>query len=143
MTSFDRDGVHFDYPANWTAEFAEDEESGGWSVTVESRDTAFVLVSLRPDAETPADLADRTLAALREEYEELDAQNLLRPLAGVPAVGHEIDFLTLDTPITCRTYCLDTPGGPLLVLAQTSEYDREANEPVLNAVVASLRVEQE
>ena len=100
-------------------------------------------MSLRPDAETPADLADQTLAALREEYEELDAENLLQSLAGVPAIGYEIDFLTLDTPISCRALCIDTPAGPLLVLAQTSEFDREKNELVLAAIGASLKVESE
>lgn len=143
MQSFDRDGVTFDYPANWTAEFAQDDESGGWSVTVESPGTAFLLVSLRPDAETPADLADQTLAALREEYEELDVQNTLQTLAGLPAIGHDIDFLTLDTPINCRTQCIDTPAGPLLVLAQASEFDRETHAPALDAVCASLKVESE
>ena len=143
MTSFERDGVRFEYPQNWTAEFAEDDESGGWSITVESPDTAFVLVSLRPDAETPADLADQTLVALREEYQELDVQDTLQALAGLPAIGHEIDFLTLDTPITCRTLCIDTPAGPLLVMCQTSEDDREANEPLLRAVCASLKVDAE
>jgi hypothetical protein len=143
MTSFDRDGVHFQYPSNWTAEFAEDAESGGWAVTVESPGTAFLLVSLRPDAATPADLADQTLAALREEYQELDAQSAVRSLAGVPAIGHDIDFLTLDTPVACRTQCIDTPAGPLLVMCQTSEFDRDANEPVLRAVCASLALDAE
>jgi hypothetical protein len=143
MTSFDRDGVHFQYPANWTAEFNDDDEAGGWAITIESPGTAFLLVALRPDADTPADLADQTLAALREEYEELEAENALQSLAGRPAIGHDIDFLTLDTPIVCWTRCLDTPAGPLLVMCQTSELDRGANEPVLRAVCASLTVEAE
>lgn len=140
MTSFDRDGVHFRYPANWTAEFNDADEAGGWAITIESPGTAFLLVALRPDADTPADLADQTLAALREEYEDLEAENALQSLAARPAIGHDIDFLTLDTPIVCWTRCLDTPAGPLLVMCQTSELDRGENEPVLRAVCASLTV---
>ena len=139
MNTFDRDGVSFRYPAGWRAE-VDESGGGGWAVTVSSPDTAFVLVSARPDARDPADLADQTLAALRAEYQELDAENRVETVAGRPAVGHDVDFLTLDTSITCRTRCLESPAGPLLVLTQVSEYDREANDPVLRAAVASLRV---
>ena len=141
MNAFDRDGVSFRYPANWSAE-ADEAGDGGWAVTVSSPQTAFVLVALRPDARDPADLADQTLDALRAEYKELDAENRAETVAGQLAIGHDIDFLTLDTPITCRTRCLETPAGPLLVMCQASEYDRDANDPVLRAVVASLAVEE-
>src|SRR5437762_12124305 len=141
MNTFTRDGISFRYPASWQAE-SEDADDGGWAVVATSPDTAFVLVSLRPDARDPADLADQTLDALKAEYKELDAENRVETIAGQAAIGHDIDFLTVDTAITCRTRCLDAPGGPLLVMTQVSEYDREANEPVLRAVVASLAVDE-
>src|SRR5947199_10833856 len=125
IQSFERDGVRFQYPGNWTVETTDGEPGGGgWAVTVQSPETAFLLVGLRPDAADPAQLADQTLAAIQGEYQELDTENAVETLAGVVAVGHDIDFLTVDTPITCRTRCLETPAGPLLVMAQTSEYDR-------------------
>lgn len=142
LQTFERDGIAFRYPANWSAE-TEESDDGGWAVTVSSPDTAFVVVSLRPDARDPADLADQTLAVLKSEYEELDAENRLESVGGQMAIGHDIDFLTLDTSITCRTRCLETPAGPLLVLTQVSEYDGERNDPVLRAIVASLTVEGE
>jgi hypothetical protein len=142
MNTFERDGISFRYPENWTAD-VEESEDGGWTVTVSSPDTAFVLVSLRPDAGDPADLADQTLAALRAEYKELDSENRVETIAGQMAIGHDVDFLTLDTPITCRTRSLETPAGPLLVLVQVSEYDRDANDPVLRAIVTSLKVDEE
>ena len=86
-------------------------------------------------------VADEALEALKAEYPELDAEPALDNLAGQPAVGHDIDFLTLDTTILCWTRCVVTPGGPLLVMCQTSEYDRERNEPVLRAICSSLQVE--
>ncbi len=141
MNTFARDGISFRYPSNWRAE-AEDVEDGGWAVTLSSPDTAFALISVRPDARDPADLADQTLEALRSEYKELDAENCLETIAGQPAIGHDIDFLTLDAAITCRTRSLATPVGPLLVMTQVSEYDSSANDPVLRAIVASLQVEE-
>jgi hypothetical protein len=143
IQTFERDGVRFQYPENWTAEAAEETGDGGWTVTVQSPETAFVMVSLRPEADTPAELADQTLGALKTEYMELDAEDAVETLAGRPAIGHDIDFLTLDTAITCRTRCVDTPAGPLLVMGQTSEYDRERNEPVLRAIYGSLTIDEE
>lgn len=141
MSEFDRDGVSFQYPANWRVETEEADE--GWTVTVTSPQTAFAVVALRPDARDPADLADQTFEAIKAEYQELDAENAVQTIAGQVAIGHDIDFVTVDTATVCRTRCLETPAGPLLVLCQTSEYDRERNDPVLRAIVASLAVEEE
>jgi hypothetical protein len=141
IQTFDRDGIRFQYPGTWTVE--EEEGDARWTVSVTSPETAFVVVSLRPEAHDPADLADQTLDAIKTEYKELDSENAVETVAGMLSIGHDIDFLTLDTAITCRTRCFDTPGGPLLVMTQVSEYDRAANEPVLKAIVASLRIDQE
>ncbi|MBX9625170.1 MAG: hypothetical protein K2X82_15290 [Gemmataceae bacterium] len=145
MKLFERDGVRFQYPANWSAEAGDDPDAGdgGWSVTVQSPESAFLFVSVRPDADTPADLADQALAALKAEYKELDAENAVETIGGTAAIGHDIDFLTVDTSVVCRTRCLDTTAGPLLVLAQVGEYDREQHDPVLRAIVASLTIDQE
>ena len=145
MKLFERDGVRFRYPANWVAETGDDPDAGdgGWSVTVQSPESAFLFVSLRPEADTPADLADQALAALKAEYKELDAENAVETIGGTAAVGHDIDFLTVDTAVVCRTRCLDTTAGPLLVLAQVGEYDRDQHDPVLRAVVASLTIDPE
>jgi hypothetical protein len=142
IQTFSRSGVSFRYPANWACD-AEETADGGWTITVQSRETAFLLVSLRPDADDPAQVADEALEALKAEYKELDAENAVETLAGQVAIGHNIDFLTVDTPITCWTRCLNSPDGPLLLMGQTSEFDREANEPILRAVCASLKIEEE
>lgn len=141
MNRFERDGISFRYPANWRPE-VEEAEDGGWAVTVSSPETAFALISLRPDAGDPANLADQTLAALREEYKQLDIENRLETISGQPAIGHDIDFLTLDATIACRTRAVESPAGPLLVMCQVSEYDRDPNDAVLRALVASLQFEE-
>jgi hypothetical protein len=142
MKTFRRDGVSFHYPENWTAE-VEDSADGGWTVTVSSPRTAFLIISLQPDACDPTHLADQTLEALKADYQELDSEHQVETLSGRPAVGHDIDFLTIDVPVVARIRCLEAPGGPLLVLAQTAEPDRERYDPVLRAVVASLVVEED
>jgi hypothetical protein len=140
--TFERDGIRFQYPANWTLESEEDAD-GGWSVTLQSPETAFLLMTLRPDADNAAELADQTLEALKTEYKELDAANAIGTFAGQLAIGHDIDFLTLDTAVTCWTRCVQLLAGPLLVMCQVSEYERERNEPVLRAICASMAIEEE
>jgi hypothetical protein len=143
LARFDRDGIHFRYPSNWKLEVDEDASSGGWTATLTSPQTAFALIALRPEADNIDQLADEVLAALRSEYRELDAEDRVETVAGQMAVGHDIDFLTLDTLSICRTRALETPAGPLLILRQVSEYDRVQNEPVLDAIVASLTVDED
>jgi hypothetical protein len=142
IDTFDRDGIRFQYPGNWRPDPAETvEEDGSWTVVLQSPGTAFLLVSLRPEADNPAELADQALDALKAEYKELDAEDVVETLAGRVAIGHDVDFLTIDTAVTCHTRCLDTPAGPLLILGQASEHDRATAEPVFRAVFASLAID--
>lgn len=141
MTTFERAGIRFRYPENWTA--TSDETDEGWTVSVQSPETAFLLVSLRPDADNPAELADMALDTLRGDYQEVDVEGAADTLAGQPAVGHNIEFMTLDTPVTCWTRCLEGPSGVVLVMCQTSEFDRRRNEPVLKAICASFEFDED
>jgi hypothetical protein len=141
MKTFTRGGIRIQYPTNWTVE-AEDD-GPAWSANILSRDTGFVLASLRPDLEHPAELVDEALAALKAEYKDLDAEPVVDSIAGQPAVGYDVDFLAVDTSVVSYIRGLYTPDGPLLLLAQVSEYDREENEPLLKAVIASVMVEDE
>ena len=46
---FQEDGISFRYPANWVLE--REEGDGGWTVSVQSPDTAFLVVAApEPDA---------------------------------------------------------------------------------------------
>jgi hypothetical protein len=140
MKAFERSGVRFRYPSNWAVD--TDDAGDGWTVTVQSPDTAFVLVSLRPDADGPDQVAAEALAALKAEYPGLEPVEVTDTVAGAPAIGHDIDFLTLDTTINTWTRCLDTTAGPLLLMGQVSEYDRERNGPVLRAVLDSVELDE-
>ena len=138
---FTRAGIAFQYPGDWTVE-AEDD-GAAWSVTLQSPGTAFAVVSLRPEAVGPAEVIDETLAALRTEYKELDAEPVVESLGGLPAVGHDIDFLTLDTGIACWSRCAGTADGNLLAFAQVSELDRARYEPALRTLLRSFTIADE
>jgi hypothetical protein len=141
VAQFEDGGIRFKYPENWTLE-REDNENG-WTISLQSPETAFLMLSLREDMPTTDQLADSALAALREEYPELEADERIDSLAGQPAVGHDIRFFSLDLTNTCCTRSFYTAQGTILLLCQFNDLELEKNEPVLRAICASLELEEE
>jgi hypothetical protein len=139
VAEFDESGVRFQYPDNWNLE--REENDAGWTVSLQSPGTAFLMVSLREDAPDPGRMADAVLDTLREDYPDLEAEPRVDTLAGRPAVGHDVRFFSLDLTNTCWTRGILGSQGTVLVLCQTSDLELEEQEPVLRAICASLQVE--
>jgi hypothetical protein len=137
--TFEDGGIRFRYPENWDLERVDDEN--GWTVTLQSPGTAFAMFNFRDDLPTPEDMADTALAAMREEYPELEADERVETVAGQMAFGHDIRFFSLDLTNTCWTRCFFTPAGTVLLLCQTSDLDEDVSVPVLQAICASLEIE--
>ena len=139
--TFAEDGIRFRYPENWKLERQQNDE--GWTVTVQSPDTAFLLLSLREDLPDTTELAETALDALKEEYEDLEADECIDSVAGQPAVGHDIRFFAFDLTNTCWTRSFDCPHGTVLLMCQVNDLELSTNEPVLRAICASLEVAEE
>ena len=138
---FDDGGIRFQYSENWRLE--REESDAGWTVSLQSPGTAFMMVCLREDLPTPDQLADAALDALREDYPELEADDCVDNLAGQPAIGHDIRFISLDLTNTCWTRSFYTSEGTILVLCQANDLELEEHEPVLRAICKSLEVDEE
>ena len=141
VAEFEEDGIHFRYPESWQLERQDNED--GWTVTVQSPDTAFFMICLSQDEPDPMKMADTALEALREEYEGLEADDCVDMLAGKSAVGHDIRFFSFDLTNTCWTRSFYTPHGTVLVMAEVNDLEHETNEPVLRAICKSLTVDEE
>jgi hypothetical protein len=139
--TFEEDGIRFRYPENWRLEREENET--GWTVTVQSPDTAFLLLSFDSDMPEPEQVAQTALDALREEYPNLEADAEADTLAGQPAVGHDIQFFSLDLTNTCWTRSFMSSRGTVLIMWEVNDLELEATEPVLRAITASLEVEED
>jgi hypothetical protein len=138
---FAEDGVSFTYPDNWRLE--REQAEGGWTVSLQSPGTAFLTVTLDADMPDTQEVAETVLEALRSEYPGLEASPRIDTLAGQMAVGHDIQFFSFDLTNSCWTRSLYAGTGTLLVLCQTSDLELEEYEPVLRAICASLKVEQD
>jgi len=141
VAEFADGGIHFRYPETWQLE-REDNDTG-WTVSLQSPDTAFLLISLRADMPSVDEVAETALAALREDYPDLEADDCTESFAGQPAVGHNIRFFSLDLTNTCWTRSFYTPRGTVLVLCQANDLELDQHEAVLRAICASLEVDDE
>src|ERR1700738_4162452 len=90
VAEFDDAGIRFKYPENWRLE-REDNETG-WTVSLQSPGTAFLMISVREDMPSVDHMVEAALAALQEDYPDLEADDCTESLAGQPAVGHNIQF---------------------------------------------------
>ncbi len=138
---FEHNGIRLQYPENWRLE-REDTDTG-WTIMIQSPDTAFFMLSLNEDGPGTEEMAEAALEALREEYPDLETDEVVDSLAGQPAVGHDMRFTSLDLTNTCWTrsfYCSD---GTVLVLCQLNDLELETHEPVLRAICASITLEDD
>jgi hypothetical protein len=138
---FEQSGISFTYPENWRLE--REENDAGWTVLLQSPDTAFFLLSLNEEQPDSEQMVGTALEALKDDYPDLEADECVDSLAGQPAVGHDIRFTSLDLTNTCWTrsfYCAD---GTILVMCQLNDLELEQHEPVLRAICASLALEDE
>ena len=138
---FKEGGVSFSYPDNWRLEREESET--GWTVSLQSPQTAFVIVACDGSMPTAEDVAQTTLEALQSEYPGLEADAAVDTLAGQMAVGHDIRFFSFDLTNTCWTRSLYSDDGTLLVMCQANDLELEDYEPVMRAICSSLQVEQD
>jgi hypothetical protein len=139
VETFEDAGVRFRYPENWRLE-REDTDTG-WSVVLQSPDTAFAMISLNEESPSVESLVETALAAMREDYPDLEADECVDSMAGRPAVGHDIRFFSFDLSNSCWVRSFYCSRGTVLVMCQVNDLEVDTNEPVLRAICASLEVE--
>jgi hypothetical protein len=138
---YQSDGVSFDFPDDWLLD--REESADGWTVMLQSRGTAFLTLTCDQSGATTEEIAAAALDALKAEYPTLEVQPKVDTLAGQMAVGHDIQFFSLDLTNTCWTRSIYSSDGVMLLLCQCNDLELEQYEPVLRAVCASLTVEEE
>ena len=134
---YDDRGIRFEYPEEWELEVTDSGQVTTVSVQAPSG-LAFALVTTDDSCPPPAEVADEALAAMREEYPTLDAAPALETIDGHRAVGHDVEFISLDMTNTCTIRCFRTPRRTVLVFGQWSDLGDEDAEDLLRAVRRSL-----
>jgi hypothetical protein len=138
---YEADGISFQYPDDWRLD--REENADGWTVLLQSPGTAFMTLTCDHSGASTEEVASAALEALQGDYPALESQAQVDTLAGQMAIGHDIQFFSLDLTNTCWTRSLYSSEGTLLVLCQTNDLELEQYEPILRAICASLKVEEE
>jgi hypothetical protein len=126
-------GIRFEYPGDWELEVTD--EGPLTTVAVQAPGgLAFALVTVDDSCPAPADVADQALEALREEYPVLDAVPALEAINGYRAVGHDVEFISLDMTNSCTIRSFRTSRRTVLLFGQWSDLVSDEAETALIAV---------
>ncbi|MGD9645854.1 MAG: hypothetical protein AB7U73_09085 [Pirellulales bacterium] len=130
-------GIRFQYPDNWTLD-EEEAVAGNQSVAVYSPQGGFWSVAVHPPRTPRQPLADAALAAMREEYDNLDAEEVTEIVAGHKLTGYDINFYCLDLTSTALVRTIDLPEAVVLIFCQAEDREYAKIGPVFEAITRSL-----
>jgi hypothetical protein len=132
---FDHLGVQFQYPESWTVETSENDE--GNDVTVYSPEGAFWSLTIHDRGE-PESLAEHAVAAMQEEYDELDCEEVDDAIAGQPLTAYDLNFYCLDLTNTAQIRAFRRDGRTFLLIWQAEDREFDLIAPVFRAITTSL-----
>lgn len=135
---FDNGEIQFQYPENWQLDRADSDE--GWTVTVQSPGTAFLLISCYTEKPDVEEVVQASLGAMQQEYPELEADEASENIAGHTATGFDINFFSLDVVNNCTIRAFQTDSATFLILSQSSSFDTPTHLAVIEAIGISLKI---
>ncbi len=138
---FRENGIRLLFPDDW--QLTREESPTGWTLFLQSPETSFFLLTFDGDMPEVGLVATTALEALRVDYPELEAEEVVESLAGQPAQGHQIRFFSLDLTNSCATRCFYSDSGTIFVMWQANDLELETMEPILQAICASIHLEEE
>lgn len=142
VTVFKDHGIRFDYPDDWDVEENDDGDVVTIGVTAPDG-VAFALVTLDGDRPPPVEVANQALQAMRDEYPALDAEAVRETIGGHPAVGHDVEFLSLDLTNACAIRAFRTATRTVLIFCQWSDVEDPAVADLLTVLRRSVMETEE
>ncbi len=134
ITIYADHGIQFQYPDDWEVEEVDDGHLT--TITVNATDgVAFALLTIDTDRPSPVEMANLALQAMRDEYPALDADAVRETIGGHPAVGHDVEFLSLDLTNACAIRAFRTASRSVLIFCQWSDVE----DPEIADLLTALR----
>ncbi|HZZ73767.1 MAG TPA: hypothetical protein VFE24_16060 [Pirellulales bacterium] len=134
---FDKLGIAFQYPENWALN-VDDAMPGAIAVTVTSPSGAFWSATMHPQQADPQDLVDAVLAAMRQEYQSLEAEPIRETILGHEIVGYELNFFYVDLVGTGQVRAVSFPWTTFAIHCQAEDREFTQFQPVFDAMTLSL-----
>ena len=138
LSAYDDRGVRFEHPDDWEVEVTEDGTRTTIAVGAPSG-LAFALVTVdEGDDADPDEMVTEALAALKEEYPTLTADPADDDLAGHPATGHDVEFVSLDFSVACALRGVRTAHRTIFILTQWSDLESDDADDALRLLRRSF-----
>lgn len=134
---FDKLGLRFVYPETWEVDESEILNDNA-SISVYSPSGAYWQVVIYPRERDPAELLGAALQAMRQVYDNLDAEAVHEHVEGHTLNGFDMNFFCLDLTNTSQVRCLHQAGRTLLVFCQAEDREFEEVGEVFRAMTTSL-----
>ena len=135
---FDSLGISFQYPENWKLDDT-DALLGRKSVTVYSPGGAFWSVVIHPNAAAnPTKLAAAAVDVIRQEYQDVDAEETEETVAGHDLVGFDLAFYCLDLTNTATIRATRVGRTTYVVYCQAEDREYEQVKWVFQAMTLTL-----
>ncbi len=132
---FDHLGVQFQYPETWTIEAGN--EADGEEVTLYSPGGAFWSLTIHDRGDT-TELIEQVVRAMRDEYDELDSEDVSDSIAGQKLAGCDMNFYCLDLTNTAQVRAFGRGRKTYLMLWQAEDREFEIVVPIFRAIATSL-----
>jgi len=130
-------GISFQYPDNWTLD-EEDARAGRMSVTVYSPGGAFWSIAIHPHSADPAGLAEAAVEAMRQEYADIEVEEVRETLAGHEMIGCDLHFYYLDLTNTAQIRCVRANRATYSVFFQAEDREFDQIYRVFQAMTVSF-----
>jgi hypothetical protein len=134
---YDKLGLRFMYPESWEV-VDEDPLAEPRTVTVQNDTGAFWSITLYGLGIDPVSLAGTVLTALRQEYDELEAETVAEKIGQAQATGYDVHFYVQQLVAAASIRAFQFDGRIILVLCQAEDREFDRLEQVFQAMTLSL-----
>jgi hypothetical protein len=134
---FDKLGIAFLYPENWTLDDS-DALLGRKSVTVYSPGGGFWTVAIHSGAADPTKLATAVLDAMKKEYPGLEIDETFEQIAGHDLIGYDLAFYYLDLINTALIRSLRVGQTSYTIFCQAEDREFDQLRMIFQAMTTSL-----
>ena len=139
MNTYQDHDIRLEYPADWQLE--EQAAGDDLTITIQSDNTslwAITLLAKRPD---PDRVLKTAIAAYEEEYPDLEVETVTDSILEVDHLARELYFVQYEFVTRVGLRVFSVGNRTALVWFQAADSDFEATRPLLDAITASLFIE--
>lgn len=139
MTTYQKHGLRFEYPAEW--QLSEETQEATVNIHLQTPGLAFWTLTLMPTTAGVEDVVDAAVAAFEEEYEQVDRYDRSVEFDGIRTAGCDLDFVCLDLVNSASVRAIAFAESTALILFQGEDREWSDLREQFEAVTSSVLVD--